>query len=132
MQWAATTAKPHRSAFIRHSTPAPQASPALTASAASGSRSKIISPATLLSALGREQINLVKIDVEGFEHRVVESIAPLLREGRIKVLLLDYHRQILQAQGVDPMSVEQNIIRSGMRPEQPPVGEPSGYRLYRW
>jgi FkbM family methyltransferase len=91
----------------------------------------IVSAETLLSALGREHIDLVKIDVEGFEHRVVESLVPLLREGRVGALLLDYHRQILKHQGVDPGSIERSIINAGLRVERPLTGELDGYRLYR-
>lgn len=44
-------------------------------------------------------IRLVKVDVEGHEHRVLRGMESFLREGRVKWLLLEFNDYWLQRQG---------------------------------
>jgi len=86
-----------------------------------------IDPAEILG--GRDAFALVKIDVEGFESEVVDSLRPLIEKGRIQALMLDYHSVILQARGIDPVAIERKILEAGMSLDRSPEGF-SGYRLY--
>ena len=72
---------------------------------------------------------LAKVDVEGFEGEVIKSLLPLLQDGKIQALVLDYHASILKARGVSPEAIEQSILDAGMSVQDNPVGY-SGYRLY--
>ena len=84
-----------------------------------------LDPAELLG--GRDAFALVKVDVEGFEDRVVESLLPLLQQGKVKALLLDYHASILKERGVEPAAIEQSVVAAGMKL----VGEYAGFGDYR-
>ncbi|QMV18025.1 FkbM family methyltransferase [Granulicella sp. 5B5] len=86
-----------------------------------------LDPAGMLG--GRERFALVKVDVEGFEDGVVRSLLPLLQQGKVGALLLDYHAPILAARGVDPVAIERSVLDAGMKL----VGEYArfgDYRLY--
>lgn len=87
-----------------------------------------VDPELLLS--GRSEFALVKVDVEGFEDKVVQSLLLLLQRGQIRVLLLDYHESILQAKGVAPQTIEDALLGAGMVLQSKPEGF-NGYRLYR-
>lgn len=92
-------------------------------------KSPFIDPQNLLEA--RIHCDLVKVDVEGFEKNVIESLLPLLQQGKIWKLLLDYHATILAENEVNPEEIEGRILSAGMRL----VGSPNeyqGYRLYQW
>jgi FkbM family methyltransferase len=84
-----------------------------------------LDPAELLG--GREAFALVKVDVEGFEDGVVRSLLPLLRQRKVKALLLDYHAPILASRGVDPVAIERGVLDAGMKL----VGEYEGFGNYR-
>lgn len=84
-----------------------------------------LDPAEMLG--GRERFALVKVDVEGFEDGVVRSLLPLLQQGRVGALLLDYHAKILAERGVDPKVIEQSVVDAGMKL----VGEYVGFGDYR-
>jgi FkbM family methyltransferase len=87
-----------------------------------------VDPEELLS--GRDFFALAKVDVEGFEGEVIESLSPLIERGKISSLLLDYHETLLQARGVAPADIERKILDRGMSLDDKPSGY-SGYRLYR-
>ncbi|WP_263379669.1 FkbM family methyltransferase [Granulicella paludicola] len=87
-----------------------------------------VDPAELLH--GRQEFALVKVDVEGFEDQVMQSLLPMIRMGQIRTLLLDYHASILEERGVDPAALQQTVTGAGLEL----VGEYEGfgdYRLYR-
>jgi FkbM family methyltransferase len=87
-----------------------------------------VDPGELLQ--GRDEFALAKVDVEGFEDQVMQSLLPMIRMGQVRVLLLDYHALILQERGVDPAAIEQSVVAAGMEliSEQAGFGD---YRLYR-
>ncbi len=85
----------------------------------------VLAPDELLG--GRDALALVKVDVEGFEDGVVRSLLPLLQQGKVKALLLDYHASILQARGVQPVAIEQMVLDAGLKL----VGEYAGFGNYR-
>lgn len=84
-----------------------------------------IDPGELLG--GRGAFDLAKVDVEGFEDEVIESLIPLIERGQILTLLLDYHEAILKARGVAPANLERKVLDRGMSL----VGNASGYSGYR-
>lgn len=92
-------------------------------------KTTFVNPEDLLG--DRPFFNLVKVDVEGFEGKVVDSLEPLLQAGKIRLLVLDYHAAILTANRVDPKEIESRIVSAGMS-----LGGGStsyqGYRIYRW
>jgi FkbM family methyltransferase len=55
-------------------------------------RSKTAS--ALIAESGVARVDLVKIDVEGYEPEVVRDFFPALREGRVGALMVDYHSPI--------------------------------------
>lgn len=55
-------------------------------------------------------LDIVKVDVEGYEPEVVQSLLPLLREKAIGKLLIDYHLSILQKRSIDPRITHEAII----------------------
>lgn len=88
-----------------------------------------VSPETVLADAAVSRFDFVKVDVEGFEHRVVESLLPLIRRGAVGKLLLDYHAPILAGHGIDPRAVHASLLDAGMRPRDP-HRELSSYVLY--
>ena len=85
----------------------------------------------LCRSAGSRHFDLVKVDVEGYEHRVVEVLMPLLREGRIGALLVDYHDQLLRQQGIRACDVHRQIMESGFESSVPVSTNPKSYVLYR-
>lgn len=60
-----------------------------------------------------EKIDLVKVDVEGYEHKVVQSLWPLIERKKIKALLVDYHLSILSKSRISVTDIEQGILKRG-------------------
>ena len=75
--------------------------------------------------------DFVKVDVEGYEGHVVDSLLPLLRERRIGRLMIDYHAPILAGMDVDPADVHRKVLEAGLTCDTPDGALFSGYRLYR-
>ena len=59
---------------------------------------EFLDPLNLVDADSR--LGVIKVDVEGFEPEVVESLVPLLQRQHADVLLIDYHESILQSRGM--------------------------------
>lgn len=55
-------------------------------------RVTVRSLASLLSELGVDQVDLLKVDIEGAELEVLQSARPLLRSGRIKQIICEVHQ----------------------------------------
>jgi len=75
---------------------------------------KFVSIETILKETKVNKIDFVKVDVEGFEHKVVEALLPFIHNGTVHKLILDYHTEILQSQNLDPMTIHQSLIEAGM------------------
>ncbi len=53
---------------------------------------EVVAGADALSSLGLHEVDLLKIDVEGMEDRVLRGFDPLLRAGRIALVQFEYGR----------------------------------------
>jgi len=64
--------------------------------------------------LGIEHIDLMKIDVEGYEPKVLAAAARLLRERRIRAILCEFNEMWLRKAGSSPDALEALILQAGM------------------
>lgn len=78
-------------------------------------RFRYISLDTILRQVGKTRVDLVKIDVEGFEGEVIRVLLPHLRTGVVRRVLLDYHEPVLRANGIDPADIHASLVAAGMR-----------------
>lgn len=69
----------------------------------------------IAKSLGIDRINLVKVDVEGYEPEVVRGMYPLLESRRIDTMLIEYHAPILKARGIDPKDIHEGIVSRGYK-----------------
>jgi len=90
-----------------------------------------ISPEAICSQCEVDGFDMVKVDVEGFEHKVVAVLQPLMKAGKIKKLLLDYHAPILQAQNINPRDIHDSLLSCGMSLCVGTDDSFESYRLYR-
>jgi FkbM family methyltransferase len=91
---------------------------------------RFVSPERILSECALDHVDLVKIDVEGFEGEVIRSLRPLLSAHRVKAVLVDYHRQILDRAGVDPQPIDEQILTCGYVRKAGPAVKLESYQLY--
>ena len=91
---------------------------------------RFITPADILKDCAVERFDLIKVDVEGFEHTVVDALLPLIRAGRVGKLLLDYHTAILAKSGIDPASIHRKLLDGGMRVVRGDDKQLQSYLLY--
>jgi FkbM family methyltransferase len=91
---------------------------------------KFITPADILRDCAVDRFDLVKVDVEGFEHKVVDALLPVIRAGRVRKLLLDYHAAILAKSGIDPAAIHQKLLDAGMRVVRGDSTHLQSYLLY--
>jgi len=93
---------------------------------------KLLTLKEIMSDLGLDSVDLVKIDVEGYEGAVVEGLIELLRDRRIRILLLDYHHAILAERGMQAKDIHENVLRTGMTARNGEFDEtkPTSYVLY--
>jgi FkbM family methyltransferase len=68
-----------------------------------------------------DHLDLVKIDVEGFEYEVARSFIPYIRERQVRALLVEYHPSILARRKLSPVDIHDALVASGMRKT---AGEP--------
>jgi FkbM family methyltransferase len=88
---------------------------------------QFIAPERVLAESGVDHVDFVKIDVEGYEGEVINSLAPLMKEGKIRRVFVDYHRAILETRGIDPRKIEQDILSAGYRRT---LGDTSNFESY--
>jgi FkbM family methyltransferase len=74
-----------------------------------------ISPERILAEAEVAQLDLVKVDTEGFEAEIVEVLLPSIRQGKVKHLLLDYHLKVLDKRGIDPATIHAALLAAGMK-----------------
>jgi FkbM family methyltransferase len=86
-----------------------------------------ISVSRIFRESGLESFDFVKVDVEGFESRVVPALIPSVKAGKIRTLLLDYHYRILKENHINPADIHNMLISSGMSPRD---GEPERHESY--
>jgi FkbM family methyltransferase len=63
--------------------------------------------------LGIERIDMIKIDVEGYEPKVLAGAQRLLREGRIRAMLCEFNEHWLSRAGSSPQALERAIRDAG-------------------
>jgi hypothetical protein len=83
----------------------------------------------ILDAEGIETTSLMKVDVEGFEGRVVRELLPFLRSGRVRRVLIDYHPEALSRIGEDARVVDSLLVTAGFEVEAG-SSDLAGYVLY--
>lgn len=93
-------------------------------------RFSFVSVERILNDQAVQRIDFAKVDVEGFEAEVVQTMLPQLRHGIIRKLLLDYHRGSLESRGIDPSTIHNSIVSEGYRPLLGDVTGLAGYVLY--
>ena len=88
---------------------------------------EIIDASELAARAGVQGFDFMKVDVEGYEPEVVRGLLPMLRAGRVKKLLLDYHPGSLAQRGITPEEIHEQISSRGMQG----LLNKDGYTLYR-
>lgn len=71
----------------------------------------------LLEESGVEEVDLLKVDVEGAELSVLEGGREVLASGRIRALTLDVHAATLTGGGLDPDAPRRLLREAGFRAE---------------
>jgi FkbM family methyltransferase len=79
-----------------------------------------------IERLGIDKIDLIKIDVEGYEPRVLAGAQRLLRERRIRAILCEFNEHWLRRAGSDPQQLEQ-ILREAGFAEPDPSGSSASF-----
>ena len=64
---------------------------------------------------GIDRADLVKIDIEGYEHEAVFGAADLFRARRVRALALEVHPPILRRRGHDPAAIHEFLTGCGYR-----------------
>jgi FkbM family methyltransferase len=84
---------------------------------------------SIVDDAGRETIDLMKVDVEGYEPEVILSGERSIKSRRIKNLAVDYHYSILQRRGKSANETHASIVAAGYKVIE---GDPSqgGYVIY--
>lgn len=76
---------------------------------------KFVSLNTILRECQVDSVDFVKVDVEGFENKVIKALLPAIAAGKVSKLLLDYHTEILLSQNVNPLDIHKSLIETGMK-----------------
>lgn len=71
-----------------------------------------------------ETIDLLKLDVEGYEPAVLEGAAQLLRSKRIRAILCEFNRDWLSTAGCSSEKLYRQIIAAGYRDATPTIWNP--------
>lgn len=83
---------------------------------------------SIIAEIGERPIDMMKVDVEGYEPEVIRSAQSSLAGRRIACLAVDYHGSILSARGIDAEAIDADITRHGYRRERGTPG--AGYAVY--
>lgn len=59
----------------------------------------------VLEQHGVEQVDLLKMDIEGFEYEAILGSPELFRSGRIRALALELHPPAMTTRGLDPQAI---------------------------
>ncbi|MBX3358555.1 MAG: FkbM family methyltransferase [Phycisphaeraceae bacterium] len=91
---------------------------------------RFIAPQEILAQCGVDRFDMIKVDVEGFEYKVVDALLPIVREGKVRKLLLDYHASILAKFGIDAADIHRKLLDAGMRVVEGDTSRLESYLLY--
>ncbi len=94
----------------------------------SSERVRTKTASTLIADSGLDRIDLVKVDVEGYEPEVVRGLLPALREQRVRALMVDYHAATLARRGLKAEDTHRLVLDAGMLCPVP--GDLNGYVTY--
>jgi FkbM family methyltransferase len=84
--------------------------------ARSSLRTSLVECMTLQAALDTNRINavhLLKIDIEGAEYEAVLGSPEVFRSGRVKVIALEYHPDILSSRGLQVVTIHDFLLKAG-------------------
>jgi FkbM family methyltransferase len=82
----------------------------------------------LIAESSVDRVDLVKVDVEGYEPEVVRGLLPALRERRVRALMVDYHGPILARRALKAEDTHRRVLDAGMLCRVP--GDLNGYETY--
>lgn len=85
---------------------------------------------SIIEGSGRERIDLVKIDVEGYESEVILSGLRSIDAHKIRNLAVDYHHSILVRRGKSATETDVRIKAAGYEPLEGDAAL-GGYVIYR-
>lgn len=71
--------------------------------------------ANVVAAAGLEHIDLMKMDIEGFEYEAVLGSRDLFRNGRVRALALELHPTVLKERGKDANAIIEFLHECGYR-----------------
>jgi len=74
--------------------------------------------ADLLDRMGITMIDLLKIDIEGFEYEAVLGSPEVFEAGRIRALALEYHPSVLAARGRPMDDIGRFLMSCGYRQDE--------------
>ncbi len=66
-----------------------------------------------LRAAGVDHVDLMKIDVEGFEPNVIRGAGGYLKTGKIRAILCEFNNYWLEANNIKPSRLYEEIIQQG-------------------
>ena len=68
---------------------------------------------SLMDTHGINQIDLLKVDIEGAESKVILGSKTIFRNGRVRVIAIEYHPKILARQGLEVSTIHDFLLESG-------------------
>ena len=76
---------------------------------------RTVTLAQLLASAAIDKVDLMKMDIEGFEYEAVLGSKELFRDGRINAFALELHPESMRRRGIDPREIVDFLQRFGYR-----------------
>lgn len=67
----------------------------------------------ILAKAGIQSVDLMKMDIEGFEYEAITGAEKLFREKRVKALALEMHPELMMGRGKNPEKIEKMLKENG-------------------
>jgi FkbM family methyltransferase len=67
----------------------------------------------MLDANGLQIVDFLKIDIEGAEYEAVPGSPEVFKSGRVKVIALEYHPDILSSRGLQVVTIHDLLLKAG-------------------